>query len=103
MSDFLDDLVSDEQFNENVDQGTMGHIEWLIWQASMTDEEKSRQTKRMLRLESMEDAFAMVKFLQDYQPKLGIHRAPMSQYECVIATRERVDRENFRERPCSQP
>lgn len=98
MSDFLDELIADEQFNPEVDQWILAHIEQLIWQASMTDEEKSRQTKRMLRLESMEDAFVMVKFLQDYQPKLGIHRAPMTQYEAVIATRERVDRENFRER-----
>lgn len=98
MSDFLDELVSDEQYNKDVDQGTMGRIEWLIWQSSMSDQEKSREMKRMLNLESMEAAYAMIKFLQDFQPEVGFHRAPMTQYESVEATRIRADRDDFKER-----
>lgn len=98
MSDFLDDLVSDQQFNDNVDQGLLGKIEWLIWQSSMSEQEKSREMKRMLRLESMEAAYKMVKFLEDFQPVVGLHRAPMTQYECVQATRLRADRDDFKER-----
>lgn len=98
MSDFLDDLVSDQQFNENVDQGILGKIEWLIWQSSLSDQEKSREMKKMLRLESEEAAYRMVKFLQDFQPVVGLHRAPVTQYESVEATRLRVERENFKER-----
>lgn len=97
MSDFLDDLVSDQQFNENVDQGTLGKIEWLIWQSSLSDQDKSKQMKRMLNLESMEDAARMVNFLKDFQPVIGIHRAPMTQYEAVQATRERADYDDFQE------
>lgn len=98
MSDFLDDLVSDEQYNPNVDQGLLGKIEVLIWHSSLTDQEKSREMKRMLNLESMDDAYRMVKFLQDFQPILGIHRAPMTQYEVVEATRLRADYDDFKER-----
>lgn len=98
MSDFLDDLISDQQFNENVDQGIMGRIEWLIWQSSLNDQEKSREMKRMLKLESMEAAYKIVKFLEDFQPIVGVHRAPVTQYESVQATRERADREDFKER-----
>lgn len=95
---FLDDLVSDEQYNPNVDQGLLGKIEWLIWQSSMSEQEKSREMKRMLNLESMEAAYQMVKFLQDFQPIVGLHRAPMTQYEVVEATRLRADRDDFKER-----
>lgn len=98
MRDFLDELASDEQYNPNVDQGLLGKIEWLIWQSSMSDIEKHREMKRMLRLGSMEEAIRMVKFLEDFQPVIGIHRAPMTQYEAVQATRERADREDFKER-----
>jgi hypothetical protein len=98
MSDFLDDLVSDQQFNENVDQGTLGRIETLIWQSSMSDQEKAREMKRMLNLESMEQAYNMIKWLQDFQPIVGTHRAPVTQYDSVEATRLRVEREDFKER-----
>jgi hypothetical protein len=98
MSDFLDELASDQQFNENVDQGILGRIETLIWHSSMSDEEKHRQMKRMLKLESIEAAMKMVNFLKDFQPVLGIHRAPMTQYEVVQATRERADLDDFKER-----
>jgi len=95
---FLDELISDQQFNENVDQGLLGKIETLIWYSSLDDKQKAREIKKMLRLESMEDAYKMVNFLSDFQPIIGVHRAPMTQYEVVQATRERVERENFKER-----
>lgn len=95
---FLDDLISDQQFNENVDQGLLGRIEWLIWHSSLDEKQKARKMKEMLKLESNDDAYNLVNFLQDFQPIVGAHRAPMTQYESVAATRERVDRENFKER-----
>lgn len=98
MRDFLDELASDEQYNPNVDQGILGRIETLIWHSSLSDQEKSREMKRMLKLESVDDAMRMVKFLEDFQPVVGIHRAPMTQYESVRATRLRVEREDFKER-----
>ena len=97
MSDFLDDLVSNEQYNPNVDQGLLGRIETLIWHSSMSEQEKAREMRRMLKLESTEAALKMVKFLQDFQPVIGIHRAPMTQYETVQATRERADLDDFKE------
>lgn len=95
---FLDELVSDEQFNKDVDQGLLGRIEWLIWHSSLDDKQKAREMKKMLRLESMEDGYRMVNFLSDFQPIVGVHRTPITQYEIVQATRERVERENFKER-----
>lgn len=98
MSDFLDELASDEQYNEHVDQGLLGKIENLIWHSSLSDQDKARQMKRMLKLESTEAAMKMINFLQDFQPIIGVHRAPMTQYESVEATRLRVDRDDFNER-----
>lgn len=97
MSDFLDDLASDQQFNENVDQGLLGRIESLIWYSSMSDGEKSREMKRMLKLESMEDAYKMLNFLNEFQPVPGRDRTAITQYEIVQATRERADRDDFTE------
>ena len=94
---FLDDLISDQQFNPNVDQGLLAKIETLIWFSSMDEKQKAKEMKKMLRLESIEEAYRMVTFLQDFQPIVGIHRAPMTQYESVEATRIRVDIENFKE------
>lgn len=95
---FLDELVGDEQFNENVDQGLLGKIETLIWYSSLDDKQKAKEMKRMLRLESMEDAYKMVNFLSDFQPIVGLDRIPITQYEIVEATRRRVEIENFKER-----
>lgn len=95
---FLDDLISDEQYNPNVDQGILAQIEILIWHSSMDEKEKAREMKRMLKLESIQDAMMMINFLKEFQPIVGFHRAPMTQYESVEATRLRVDRENFKER-----
>jgi hypothetical protein len=98
MTDFLDELASDQQFNENVDQGLLARIETLIWYSSMSDAEKHREMKRMLRLESIEDAMRMVKFLEDFQPVPPHDRAAVTQYEIVKATRERADYDDFKER-----
>jgi len=96
--DFLDELISDQQFNEYVDQGVLGRIEVLIWHSSLDEIQKTKELRKMLRLKSQEDAYKMITFLQDFQPIVGLHRAPMTQYESVEATRLRVDRENFKER-----
>jgi hypothetical protein len=95
---FLDELISDQQFNENVDQGLLGQIEVLIWHSSLDEKQKAKKMKEMLRLESIEGAMKMITFLKEFQPIVGLHRAPMTQYESVEATRLRVDRENFKER-----
>lgn len=96
--DFLDQLISDEQFNQNVDQGILGKIEMLIWYSSLDEKQKAKEMKKMLRLESIDDAMKMITFLQDFQPIIGLERIPITQYEIVQATRERADREDFKER-----
>lgn len=97
--DFLDELISDDQFSSSViDQGLLGRIEVLIWHSSLDENQKARKLKEMLKLQSNDDAYKMLAFLQDFQPIIGIHRAPMTQYESVEATRIRVDIENFKER-----
>lgn len=96
--DFLDELISGQNFNENVDQDLLGKIETLIWHSSLDDIQKSKKMKEMLRLESTQDAMKMIAFLKDFQPIVGFHRAPMTQYESVEALRLRIERENFKER-----
>lgn len=95
---FLDDLISPQQFGSGVDQNLLGQIETLIWHSSLDDIQKAKKMKEMLRLESTQDAMKMIIFLKDFQPIVGFHRAPMTQYESVEALRLRIDRENFKER-----
>jgi hypothetical protein len=95
---FLDDLVSEGPANPEIDHGVLAKIENLIWYSSLDDKQKAKETKRMLRLETMEDAYKMVNFLQGFQPVPGQDRVAITQYEIVEATRRRVERENFKER-----
>lgn len=96
--DFLDELISDQQFNENVDQGILAQIEILIWYSSLDENIKAKKIKEMLKLESVEDAMKMINFLKEFQPIVGLERIPITQYEIVKATRERADRDDFTER-----
>jgi len=95
---FLDDLISVNSFNANIDEGLIGRIEMLIWYSSLDEKEKSRQMKAMLKLESEEEAWKLIKKLEEYQPVPGRDRTAITQYEIVEATRRRVELENFKER-----
>lgn len=92
---FLDDLIKPN----DIDQGVLGKIETLIWYSSLDEKQKATEMKKMLRLETLEEAYKMVNFLQDFQPVPGQDRIASTQYEIVEATRRRVERENFKERP----
>lgn len=96
---FLDDLVSEYQVNRDLDQGVLARIETLIWYSSLDEKQKAKELRKMLQLESMEEAYKMVKFLEDFQPVPGQDRIASTQYEIVEATRRRVEREDFKERP----
>lgn len=95
---FLDDLVSEYQVNRDLDQGVLARIETLIWYSSLDEKQKAKEVKKMLQLESMEEAYKMVNFLQDFQPVPGRDRIAITQYEIVEATRRKVDYEDFKER-----
>ncbi len=94
---FLDDLIAPQQFNEHVSQGILGQIENLIWHSSLDEKEKARKMKEMMSLGSDEEAFKMVRFLSDFQPIPGHHRAAITQYEIVEATRRAVQLDDFKE------
>lgn len=96
--DFLDQLISDQQFNEDVDQSLLAQIENLIWYSSLDDKEKARKMRAMLKLESTEDAMKMVLFLKEFQPIVGIHRVPITQYEIVETVRLKADIDDFYDR-----
>jgi hypothetical protein len=95
---FLDDLIDEHQFNQHVNQGLMARIEMLIWYSSLDEREKARLIKQMLKLESEEEAWKLIKKLEEYQPVPGRDRVAITQYEIVEATRRRVELENFKER-----
>lgn len=95
---FLDDLVSEYQVNRDLDQGVLARIETLIWYSSLDEKQKAKEVKKMLQLESMEEAYKMVKFLEDFQPVPGRDRIAITQYEIVEATRRRVELDDFKER-----
>lgn len=95
--DFLDELISPQQFNQHVDQGLIGQIETLIWYSSLDDVAKARMMKRMLKLESIEGAMNMITYLKELQPIPGFHRTAITQYEIVEATRRAVDMDDFKE------
>ncbi len=92
---FLDDLIKPN----DIDQGVLGKIETLIWYSSLDEKQKAIEMKKMLRLETLEEAYKMVNVLQDFQPIPGQDRIASTQYEIVEALRRRVERENFKERP----
>lgn len=95
---FLDDLIAEEKYSENVDPGLFSYIEMLIWNSSLDEKIKHRMMKRMMQINSNDGAMMMVVELQQSQPIIGLDRIPITQYEIVEATRNRVERENFKER-----
>lgn len=95
---FLDDLIDEHQFNQYVNQGLMARIETLIWYSSLDEREKARLIKQMLKLESEEEAWKLIKKLEEYQPVPGRDRVAITQYEIVEATRRRVELDDFYER-----
>lgn len=95
---FLDDLIADERYSENVDPSLFTYIESLIWNSSLDEKAKHRMMKRMMQINSNEGAMIMIGELQESQPIIGLDRIPITQYEIVAATRNRVDIENFKER-----
>lgn len=95
---FLDDLISEERYSDNVDPGLFTRIECLIWNSSLDEKVKSRMMKRMMQINSNEGAIIMINELMESQPIVGLDRIPITQYEIVEATRNRADRENFKER-----
>lgn len=95
---FLDDLVSVNSFNANIDEGLIARIETLIWYSSLDEKEKARLLKQMLQFETDDEAWKLIKKLEEYQPVPGRDRIAITQYEIVEATRRRVELENFKER-----
>lgn len=95
--DFLDELISDQQFNEYVDQGLIGRIEIMIWHSSLDDKEKRKLMKQMLNLKSNEDAWWMINYLKQSQPILELERPAITQYEIVEAVRRSADMDDFKE------
>lgn len=95
---FLDDLISDDRFTENVDPGLITYIEQLIWNSSVDERQKVRLTNKLKRLQSNDDAMKMVTELKTSQAIIGLERIPITQYEIVEATRLRVERDDFYDR-----
>lgn len=95
---FLDDLISEQKYSDNVDPGLFTYIESLIWNSSLDEKAKSRMMARMMQINSNEGAMLMAEELKESQPIIGLDRIPITQYEIVEATRNRVERENFKER-----
>jgi len=85
-------------FEEPVDFGLMTLIEEMIYRSSLDDKKKAVMTRRMNALGSKSEAFKMIEELKDSQPIIGMDRPPLTAYEQVSATRERADREDFKER-----
>lgn len=95
---FLDDLVSVNTFNANLDEGLIIKLESLIWNSSLDEKEKAKQMKHILQMDSTEEAYALIKKLEEYQPVPGRDRIAITQYEIVGATRRAVEMDDFKER-----
>ena len=91
---FLDDIIQPN----DLDQGVLGKIETLIWYSSLDEKQKAKEMKKMLRLETIEEAYKMVNFLQDFQPIPGRDRIAITQYEIVTATKNRADIDDYYDR-----
>lgn len=95
---FLDDIISVNQFNANIDEGLIGRLENLIWHSSLDEKEKAKQMRYILKMETVEEAYALIKKLEEYQPVPGRDRTAITQYEIVEATRRAVELDDFKER-----
>lgn len=90
-------ITAKEDSYDDLMMGLQPMIETMIWNSSLDDKEKERLMKQMVNLRTNEEAQAMITYLQESQPIPGVDRIPITQYEIVKATRERADREDFRE------
>lgn len=90
-------ITAKEDSYEEIGMGLQPHIETMIWNSSLDEKVKEQLMKRMLSLRTNEEAAALISELQDSQPIVGLDRIPITQYEIVKATKERVDREDFKE------
>jgi hypothetical protein len=91
-------ITAKEDSYEELAMGLQPKIEVMIWNSSLDDQTKEKLMRQMLSLRTNEEALAMISILEDSQPIVGMDRIPITQYEIVQATRERADREDFKER-----
>lgn len=91
-------ITAKEDSYEEIGMGLQPHIEVMIWNSSLDDKTKEQMMERMIHLRTNEEAVALINELQDSQPIVGLDRIPITQYEIVKATKDRADREDFKER-----
>ena len=60
-------------------------------------EDKSHWFKRLMVLKYEYEGQTMIDDLREYTPIVGYHRAPMNVKEAMIATRLRIERDNYQE------
>lgn len=87
---------------EEMGFGTAQWIEIMISQATMNDDEKQKYLKKLSTLQYEHEGHAMIKKLEPYVPIMGLDKIPTNVGEAAIATRNRIDIEDFKERDKEQ-
>jgi recombination protein RecT len=83
---------------EEIGFGLLSFIESMIQNGTMNDDEKGRYIKELSALKYEHEGHALMKRLEQYVPIVGLERLPTDVGDAMEATRNRVDREDFKER-----
>lgn len=94
---FLDELI-DPIIGAEISWQTLQMIEVLISNANLYTHEKLRFEIRMMELKTQEQAERLLQELIPFQPIMGLEKIPTNVGDAALATKLRVEREDFKER-----
>lgn len=95
--DFLDRLI-DPILGAQISWKKLQHLEVLISNAMLYSEEKLAYERRMMESTTEFEIEELIHELIPRQPIMGLERFPTNVGDAAIATRIRVEREDFKER-----
>lgn len=94
---FLDQLI-DPVSSAQISWGSLQMVEVLLSDANLYSEEKQSYERKMMECKTQEEVNNLIQELIPFQPIMGLERFPTNVGDAAIATRIRVEREDFKER-----
>lgn len=94
---FLDEII-DPVHGPEVDYAKIYTAEILLNNAVLYSHEKTKYLNRIIAATTNEQVDLICQELQAYQPIMGLDKIPTNVGEAALATKLRVEREDFKER-----
>lgn len=94
---FLDQLI-DPILGANISWKSLQHLEVLISNSMLYSEEKLAYERKMMEATTQFEIDELIHELIEHQPIMGLERFPTNVGDAALATRIRVEREDFKER-----